>query len=122
MLPNEISDLVRQKAETAHLDYKAGFEWKRDNRDHQLELLRDMMGMANTQDGGTIVLGVEDGTYNPIGLSPEILASLDQTDIGQMLYRYSEPKLDFTLQKDRVDRQDFVAIRVSEFDDVPILW
>lgn len=49
MLESEIAALIQRKTETAHHDYKSGFEWKKDNRDHQLGLLRDMMGMANTQ-------------------------------------------------------------------------
>ena len=43
MLPEEISELITRKSETAHVDYKAGFEWKRENRDQQLGLIRDMI-------------------------------------------------------------------------------
>lgn len=121
MLQSEIEALVHRKSETAHLDYKAGFEWKKEYKDHQLGLLRDMMGMANAQDGGTIVVGVNDETYDLIGISPDILASFDQTDIGQMLYSYSDPKLTFELQKTRVDGKDVIAIRVYGFNDVPIV-
>ena len=98
MLQSEIEALVHRKSETAHLDYKAGFEWKKENKDHQLGLIRDIMGMANTQDGGTIIVGVKDETYDLIGVSPDILASFDQTDIGQMLHSYSDPKITFELQ------------------------
>ena len=121
MTESEILDLIRRKSETAHLDYKAGFEWKKDNKDLQLGLLRDMMAMANSQDGGTIILGVEDGTYNLVGISRATMESLDQTNIGQMLYSYSEPKLNFELQKARIDDNDIVVIRVSEFEDSPII-
>lgn len=121
MLDSEISALLRRKSETAHLDYKAGFEWKKENRDHQLGLLRDMMGMANTQDGGTIVLGVEDVAYKLAGVSQAILTSFDQTDIGNQLHRYSEPKVQFELHKVKVDSYDLVVIRVFEFADVPII-
>ena len=62
MLDDEIAAVIRLKTETAHVDYKAGFEWKKENKDQQLELLRDMMAMANTRDGGVILLGIEDGT------------------------------------------------------------
>lgn len=121
MLQSEIEALVHRKSETAHLDYKAGFEWKKENKDHQLGLIRDMMGMANTQDGGTIIVGVKDETYDLVGVSPDILVSFDQTDIGQMLYSYSDPKLTFELQKAKVDGEDVIAIRVFEFNDVPIV-
>ncbi|HEV8619885.1 MAG TPA: ATP-binding protein [Nitrospiraceae bacterium] len=121
MTLDEIATLIHRRAETAHVDYKAGFEWNKEHRDHQLEFIRDMIAMANTQDGGTLILGVEDGTYNLIGVSAEILASLDQSYVGQMLYDYSAPKLSFELQKTEVDKIDVVVIQISEFNDVPIL-
>lgn len=121
MLESEILDLVRRKTETANVDYKAGFEWRKENKDLQLGLLRDMMAMANTRDGGTILLGVEDGTYNLAGVSKTILESLDQTDIGQMLHKYSEPKVNYEAQKATADGKDIVVIRVSEFEEVPVI-
>jgi hypothetical protein len=121
MLPEEISAVVTRKSETAHVDYKAGFEWKKHNRDKQLELIRDMMAMANTQDGGTLIIGVEDGTYNLIGVSQDILTSFDQTDVGQMLYSYSEPKFPFELLKAQVNGMDVIAMRIPEFTDTPII-
>ncbi len=121
MRPEEISDLITRKSETANVEYKAGFEWKKENKEQQLELLRDMIAMANIQDGGAIILGIEDGTYDLIGVNQEILTSFDQSDVGQMLYSYSEPKLTFALQKDKLDDKDIVVIHVSEFTDVPIV-
>lgn len=121
MTLDEIATLIHRKSETAHVDYKAGFEWNKENRDHQLELIRDMIAMANTQDGGTLILGVEDGTYNLIGVAPEILTSFDQTDVGQMLYSYSEPKLPFELQKAQVNGNNVIVIRIPKFTDTPII-
>jgi hypothetical protein len=121
MLPEEISDLIKRKSETAHVEFKAGFEWKRENKERQLELLRDMIALANTQDGGKLVLGIEDGTYEVTGLSQEILSSFDQTDVGQMLYSHSEPKVTFELQKIKLNGKDIVVINVSEFTDIPIV-
>ena len=54
MTLEEIITLIRRRSETPHVDYKAGFEWKKENRDHQLGLIRDMIAMANVQDGGAI--------------------------------------------------------------------
>ena len=55
-----IADLINKKIETANLDYKEGFEWTKENRDKRLELIKDILAMANTRDGGTIILGVKD--------------------------------------------------------------
>ena len=61
MIEKEFIDAIRRRTETANVDYKAGFEWSKANKDQQFELIKDMIGMANTRDGGMIILGV-DGT------------------------------------------------------------
>jgi len=117
----EIENLIERKAETANVDYKAGFKWHRDNRNYQFEIIRDIMAMANTRDGGTIIFGVENRSFELIGVSEEILNSLDQTDIAQMLHRYGKPKVRITVQKAQISGKNTVAIYVSEFEDTPII-
>jgi len=121
MTIDEILELIDRKSETPHWDHKAGFEWNKNNRDHQLGLIRDMMAMANTRDGGVIVLGVENATYKVVGLSPVILNSLDQTDIGQMVNTYADPLMSFELQKVQTRGVDIAVIQVPEFKHVPIV-
>ena len=57
-------ELIGQGYETATLDYKEMFH---DNLGSWIELAKDVYGMANSG-GGHIVIGVEDGTFNPKGL------------------------------------------------------
>jgi predicted HTH transcriptional regulator len=121
MFDHEVLELIQRKAETANLDYKAGFEWTKQNRDLQLELVRDMMAMANTRDGGTIILGVADGSYAINGITAGMIQSLDQTDIGQMLASYADTAVAFEVQKAKVDGKDMVAIRVAEFEQDPVI-
>jgi hypothetical protein len=118
---SDIEAMIRRKTETANVDYKEGFEWKKENRDKQCELVKDMMAMANIRDGGRIVFGVEDASYDLVGVTNAILESLDQTKIGQTLYGKSTPKVSFEVQKTKVDELHVVIIRVYEFDDVPII-
>ncbi len=121
MTLDEIASLIHRRSETPHVDYKEGFEWKKENRDHQLGLIRDMIAMANIQDGGAIVLGVEDKTYNVVGLSGPILASLDQSYIGDLLRGYADPTFPFELQRTQIDSCDVAVIHIPEFVDVPIV-
>lgn len=72
-----IADLINKKFETANLDYKEGFEWTKENRDKRFELIKDILAMANTRDGGTIILGVKDDTCELVGVSKEIWDSFD---------------------------------------------
>ena len=50
-MASEIEELITRKIESANLDYKEGFIWEKQNRDLQLELIKDIMAMANTRDG-----------------------------------------------------------------------
>jgi hypothetical protein len=116
-----IKELINKRIETANLDYKAGFEWAKKNRDHQFELIRDILAMANTRDGGTIILGVKDDTRELAGVSKEVWNSFDQSAIGEMVHRYSKPKVGLQVIKTQVESKLVVALTIAEFEDVPII-
>ncbi|MGQ0825122.1 MAG: AlbA family DNA-binding domain-containing protein [Actinomycetota bacterium] len=87
-------------------------------------VIRAALAMANRQDGGVIVLGVEDG--NPLqwtGMTEEDLATWSNPDsFADKLAVYSDPPIAFELgvQKD-TDANGFVVIEVEEFVDVPVI-
>jgi hypothetical protein len=81
MTDDEIRRLIILKSEGPNLDYKAGFAWSKDNRDKKYELVRDLMALANTKDGGRVIFGVRDGDLEFIGVSTEIFESIDPTDV-----------------------------------------
>lgn len=57
-------ELIHQGFESPDLDYKLEF----DNSERAwMEIAKDVFGMAN-YGGGRIVMGVEDGTFKPVGL------------------------------------------------------
>jgi hypothetical protein len=57
-------DLIRRGFESPDLEYKKDFD---DSTGAWMELAKDVYGIAN-YGGGDIVLGVEDGTFVPVGL------------------------------------------------------
>lgn len=71
MTDDEIRQLIRIKSEGPNLDYKAGFLWSRNNRDKKYELIRDLMALANTKDGGRVIFGVRDEALEFVGVSAE---------------------------------------------------
>jgi len=118
---SEIEKLIERKVESANLDYKEGFIWNKDNKYLQRELIKDIMGMANTRDGGTIILGVKDNSFDLIGVNQEVYKSFDQTDVAQMLHSYSKPKARIEVKKPKIHGKDVVVINVTEFEDAPII-
>jgi hypothetical protein len=121
MTLEEIITLIDRHSETPRVDAKAGFPWKKAYRDHQLGLVRDMIAMANTRDGGAIVLGVENTGYTVVGLSEEVKTSLDPSAIGEILKRYADPMFQFELHKTQISGKDVAVIRIPEFEEIPIL-
>jgi hypothetical protein len=116
-----IVDFINKKVETPNLDYKEGFTWSKENRDKQFELIRDILAMANTRDGGTIILGVKDDTRELVGVSQEIWDSFDQSSVAEMAHRYGKPKVNIQVIKTEVQKKRVVAFMVTEFEDVPII-
>jgi len=113
--------LINKQVETANIDYKEGFEWTRDNRDKRFELIKDILGMANTRDGGTIILGVKDDTRELVGVSREVWDSFDQSTVAEMVHQKSTPKVNLQVIKTEVQGKPVVALIIVEFEDVPII-
>jgi len=58
-----------------------------------LEITKDIMAFANTL-GGYILFGVRDASFEPVGLNPEIVRTLaDSNKIMQKVNRFVEPQI-----------------------------
>jgi len=118
-------DVIRQQlyqgAETKNLDYKEAFDWNNCSLDTRLGLVKDILGMSNTQDGGVILIGVKDDSYEVSGITAEQTESFDQTRLGDMIRRYSDPPCIAQLYKHEIDNKKLIAIEIPEFKDIPHL-
>ncbi|MDR2719461.1 MAG: ATP-binding protein [Nitrososphaerota archaeon] len=93
----EISEeLIHRGFESADLDYKLEFD---DSERAWMEIAKDVFGMAN-YGGGYIVIGIEDGTFKPIGLDPsfhkdtqEWINKISRWITGKLSIDYMEPIL-----------------------------
>lgn len=117
----QLRELLAQKSETKNLDYKESFNWDTAGNDAKCELVKDILAFLNTQDGGLIVLGVQDGTLQPTGLGEADFISFDATKVNDFLQRYTDPQSFCEVQKLIVDGLRFVLVSVPEFKDVPII-
>ena len=120
-LSSDIEQLLRVKTEGKNLDYKQGLNWERCSNDEKAELVKDILAMSNTKDGGSIIFGVRDEDFALIGLSGEEFASFDQTKLNDFLHRYTDPKFSCFVHKHVVDEKNVVSINVPEFPEIPII-
>lgn len=120
-LKDNISEIINLKTETKNIDFKEDLNWNIARSEEKIKLIKDLLAMANTQDGGTIFFGVKDDDYSFIGLSEESFKSLDQTKINDLLQEYSEPIITCQVFKNQYDGKYLAKIEVSEFQEVPII-
>lgn len=121
MNDEEIRRLLATKAESANLDFKEGFPWTKENRDKKYELARDLIAMANTKDGGRVVLGVRDSDFELIGVSEEIFESIDPNTVVQMVHDNAAPKVKCEVIKKIIDNLRIIVLDVAEFEETPIV-
>ncbi|HET9743056.1 MAG TPA: ATP-binding protein [Terriglobales bacterium] len=119
------ADVIRQQlhqgAETKNLDYKQGFDWNTCSPDTRLGVVKDVLGMSNTQDGGVILIGIDDDSFRISGATAEQAESFDQTRLADAIRRYSDPPCPVQLYKLEIETKKIIAIEVPEFKDVPHL-
>jgi hypothetical protein len=95
--------------------------WATASNDEKCELVKDILAMMNTADGGQIVIGVKDKTHERIGVSDADAASFDTTKVNDFLHKYTDPVACCQVQKLVVDGKKFVVIDVPEFGEGPII-
>lgn len=117
------ADIIRQQlhqgAETKNLDYKQGFDWNSCSLETRLGLIKDVLGMSNTQDGGVILIGVDDASFQISGVTAKEAESFDQTRLADAIRRYSDPPCTVQLYKLEIESKKIIAIEIPEFKDVP---
>jgi hypothetical protein len=118
---SELDRLIDAAGETPRNDAKAAMAW--DGAAHSAGLTKDILAMANSQDGGAVVLGKREvgGKFVLEGLTAEQADSFDTTKVAQFVNsRCGPPVVPIVYKHDR-DGKTFVVIVVREFADVPVI-
>ena len=107
---------------------RPGVEFKNPRARHDRsfpQVVRAILGMANRRDGGVILIGVDDDGQAP-GLSPQQVQSWQPDPVRQAVAPFADPYvyLDVeivTAADAPLAGRSFAVLRVSEFDQVPVL-
>src|SRR5260370_40981073 len=108
-----LDELLSRRAETRNCDYKAAMPWP-GKGNLRNGLIKDMLALGNTADGGSIVFGVTDDNNEPAGLGSGDLATFDQSNIHEALASHASPRPPFELHKVNRNGTLFVLIRARE--------
>lgn len=120
IVPDDLRNILLRSYETKELDYKASTTWDENNKKACCELVKDILGMANTL-GGFIVIGVSESPTGFIwnGLTDEQARSFETSRVNRFLQNYADPPINTTLRKKDHDGKTFVIIGVPRFNDTP---
>ena len=114
--------VVYRGIESEELDFKAAQNWTKLKRSSKAKFVRHCLAMANTK-GGYIVVGVgEDKAGKPVdytGLTEAESHSFDPSIVGSFINNYTEPAIDFTIERPVIDGKCFVVFVVRRFADIP---
>lgn len=118
MTVEEIEEILEAGKETQKVDYKESCPWD------TLTFVKDILAMANTQDGGMIVIGMKESgqTFTREGVLPEHKATFKIDVMKDKVGKYADPyvyfDVDFPTDKNGLE---YIVISVSPFDKVPVI-
>jgi predicted HTH transcriptional regulator len=105
--------------ETDVLDFKGPIEWSA-----QL-FAKDILAMANVEDGGLIIVGVEetaDGKFVRRGISAEQKATFQIDTMRDQVAPYADPHVRFMVEFEKDSTGlEYAIISVEEFSEVPTI-
>jgi predicted HTH transcriptional regulator len=115
-----VRDLLAQGSEL-HVDYKSARAAPSNQRAWAM-LAKHVIGFSNHKDGGYLLIGVEDGTLRPVGLSAEQVGSWDPAKVNLALAPYAAPRP--VVQVVRGSLEDgavLIALRIVPFEEQPLV-
>jgi hypothetical protein len=123
MSTSDIQQYIEAGAESRHIEYKRSFSW--DDVPIRTKIIKTILGMSNTKDGGSIIIGMEeqpDNSYLPQGIQADHLSSFQDTDtIKEHASKYADPYAIFNVTIEKHNGVNFVLINVTEFDELPVI-
>jgi hypothetical protein len=102
--------------ETQTFEVKARMPW------NHRTLARDILAMSNVRDGGVVLIGVEDRTFDRVGVDEATRDTYNVDIMRDQMAQYADPHVQFSASYP-IDRQglQYVAIQVASFIDTPVI-
>ena len=118
-----IRDFIEAGKESRQLEYKQSVSW--DEASIRMNIIKTILGMANTPDGGTIVIGMErqdDNLYIPKGTIEDHEKTFQNEDnMKDVVSNYADPYIEFDVGIYEYEEKNFVVFSISEFSELPVI-
>ena len=88
-----------------------------------LQVLRAIQGIANTRDGGAVIIGATEsrGAFDAVGLSDDEANTWIPDNLRDAVAAYGDPPAEIQIERKVWQSKAFIAIVVAEFRDYPII-
>jgi predicted HTH transcriptional regulator len=86
--------------------------------------IRAILAMSNLQDGGYVIIGVEqdnENNYQPIGMTDDEAQTYEYDDILEVANSYADPFVTIKIQPTQYNGKFIIVIGVSEFVEIPVI-
>src|SRR5438874_874897 len=118
---DELVRFIEAAGENANIDAKGPMQW--DGGAASAGLTKDIIALANSRDGGVLVIGKEElqpGKFVATGLSAAQVSSFDTTKVATWVNNHCSPFVKLVCYRQEHQSREFVVVTVSEFHDVPV--
>ena len=115
-----VRDLLAQGSES-RVDYKSAKPAPEDRRP-RADFAKHVIGLSNRKDGGYLLIGVQDNTLVPVGLTEAQVASWDAARVNSWLASFAAPApVVQVIRGSLEDGKVLIALRVPPFDEQPLV-
>lgn len=121
MAEERLTELIIHGREERNLEYKSRLSW--DSAEVKDKITRSVLAMSNIQDGGAIVIGVEQQGQSFIlnGMTQEQLDTFSDDSLSPYVNKYADPSAQLRVSPVSYTERLFVVIEVDEFREVPLV-
>jgi predicted HTH transcriptional regulator len=127
MRDEEYRAIIFAGSEDRNREYKQSFPWQRSTHTNTMaKVTKTILAMANLQDGGHIIIGVEEDNndpnkFIPSGLTDAHLQTYAFEEIADYVRPYADPFVRMYLDQIEMDGMTFVVITIPGFEGVPVI-
>lgn len=117
MTTDDLEKILEAGAETQKVDFKESCPWS-------ISFAKDILAMANCQDGGLIIVGVreENDTFTRQGIIEEHKVTYRTDDMRDQISSFADPGVNLVCNVVRDSHEtEYVVIQIQPFEQLPII-
>lgn len=116
MTTQELEEKLEGATETQTIEFKNACDW------NVCMFAKDILALSNVQDGGYLIIGVEDGSFIRKGITDTQKETYKIDVMKDQMTSYADPHVNFIVQfpKDG-DQKEYAVIHVFQFEEVPVI-